>query len=138
MPILQSPWKEKEDKRQSEPIMYLPKIPTQVSTLHTNTPTGSLTTNSDCLTRSGSLKHRSAGSALKQIQISKRSTHEKPKSVISNHSVTQIKLQNVKETNPNSKKRISNSLIASMSHQTTLILIASLLKFVIFLSKEHK
>ena len=28
--------KEKEDKRQSELIMYLPKIPTQVSTLHTN------------------------------------------------------------------------------------------------------
>ena len=105
------PMEEKEDKRQSEPIMYLPKIPTQVSTLHTNTPTGSLTTNSDCLTRSGSLKHRSAGSALKQIQISKRSTHEKPKSVIPNHSVTQIKLQNVKETNRNPKKRISNSLI---------------------------
>ena len=30
------PMEEKEDKRQSEPIMYLPKIPTQVSTLHTN------------------------------------------------------------------------------------------------------
>ena len=34
-----------------------------VSTLHTHTPTGSLTTNSDCLTRSGSLKTQSAGSA---------------------------------------------------------------------------